>query len=790
MPWLLLLYIATTGVLRAPAQSTLGFISIDCGGEAGYVNGATTLSYTTDAGFIDAYAGSNHNVSAEFILPSVAKMWYTVRSFPSGARNCYTLGSLVAGLKYLIRAQFYYGNYDGLNKPPTFDIYVGLDFWRTVNADSDPVAVAEAIVVVPRDFVQANATWGLVVVNRFNFGGTNGSNPSRYPDDPYDRLWDPYPDSRNISTRIKVQINDDEFQPPQAVMQTAIMARKVTDNIEVTLDLQSTPDRSLGYVDVKYFSELQQVPSNGLREFNIYWNDVKTWTAYSPPDHVDGYTFTTEPYQTGQYRLSINATANSTLPPMINAIELFAVISTTTVGTDHRDAYAITAIKEIYQVRKNWMGDPCVPKTLAWDGLKCNYATTDSKPPVISNVNVSSSGLNGAISPNFANLKDVQYLDVSNNKLNGSIPSGLLKNIQDGSLDLRYGNNPDLCSNGTSCMPAKRDNKLAIHIVVPVIVIVVLVLVAMLCFWLQRRREQGSIKKFFKLRSQSSSQGVKQFLAEAQFLARIHHKNLVSMIGFCKDQDHMALVYEYMPQGSVQEHIVAGEDNNKQVLPWRQRLLVALEYAQGLEYLHKGCRPPIIHMDVKTSNILLNSRLEAKIADFGLSKAYNYESDTHVTNTFVGTRGYVDPEYQRTLQPSTKSDVYSFGVVLLELVTGKLAILRNPEPISVIKWARQRLARGDIEGVVDARMQGDYDINAIWKTTEIALKCTEESPLQWPSMTNVVMQLQECLVLEGSYIGGDTEFYTGRTSGMNKNTGYNATTNKSIDVIQDNTSLR
>uniref|UniRef100_A0A8R7PNY5 Protein kinase domain-containing protein n=1 Tax=Triticum urartu TaxID=4572 RepID=A0A8R7PNY5_TRIUA len=241
-----------------------------------------------------------------------------------------------------------------------------------------------------------------------------------------------------------------------------------------------------------------------------------------------------------------------------------------------------------------------------------------------------------------------------------------------------------------------------------------------------------------------------------------------------------------MPKGTLQEQ-VAGQDNNGRGLPWRQRLRVALESAQGLEYLHKGCSPPIIHRDVKTANILLNERLEAKITDFGLSKAFNND-DTHVsTNTFVGTPGYVDPEYQRTMQPSTKSDVYSFGVVLLELVTGKPAILRNPEPITIINWARQRLARGDIEGVVDARMQGDHDINAIWKTTETALKCTEQAPVQRPSMMDVMMQLQECLDLEEGCTGGDNGFYTvSGIVGMNPDMGYNATTNQSVDVSQNN----
>ncbi|KAM3197498.1 hypothetical protein ACQJBY_072893 [Aegilops geniculata] len=910
--WLLLLCLAaTTGMPQALAQPpTSGFISIDCGlpGETGYVDDISALSHSTDAGFIDAYAGSNHNISIQYMTSSRANnWWYNLRSFPSGARNCYTLRSLVVGLKYLIRAKFFYGDYDGLNRLPIFDLYVGVDFWTTVKIPkSQAWLYMEAIVVVPHDSVQVclvntgggvpfisglylrplkdklypmvNATRGLVLLHRINFGPTGGGGIG-YPDDPYDRLWFPFRDATadwaEISTGMKVEIDDDRFQPPQAVMQTAITPKNMSKNIDFTLDLQSSPsDRSLGYIHILYFSELQQLPSsNALREYNIYRNGILSYKACTPPYLAESWLFSTKPFQASQYMLSLNATANSTLPPIINAIELFSVIPTTTMSTDSKDVSAITAIKEMYQVQKNWMGDPCVPDTLVWDGLTCSYAV--SKPPIISNVNVSFSGLNGTILPYFANLKDVRYLDMSNNnligsipdtlsrlpslvfldlsnnELNGSIPSGLLKKIQDGSLDLRYGNNPDLCSNGNSCQPAegdskRGDNKLAIHIVVSVVVIVVLVLVAILCFWLQRRRKQGSIKKSIeltndgdgnislelenrqftymelemitnnfqrllgrggfgyvfhgclengsevavKLRSHSSNQGVKQFLAEAQVLTRIHHKNLVPMIGFCKDREHLALVYEYMPKGTLQEH-VAGQDNNGRGLPWRQRHRVALESAQGLEYLHKGCSPPIIHRDVKTANILLNERLEAKIADFGLSKAFNND-DTHVsTNTFVGTPGYVDPEYQRTMQPSTKSDVYSFGVVLLELVTGKPAILRNPEPITIINWARQRLARGDIEGVMDARMQGDHDINAIWKTTEIALKCTEQAPVQRPSMTDVMMQLQECLDLEEGCTGGDNGLYTvSGIVGMNADMGYNATTNQSIDVSQNNDTLR
>jgi len=138
------------------------------------------------------------------------------------------------------------------------------------------------------------------------------------------------------------------------------------------------------------------------------------------------------------------------------------------------------------------------------------------------------------------------------------------------------------------------------------------------------------------------------------------------------------------------------------------------------------------------------------------------------------------------MQPTTKSDVYSFGVVLLELVTGRLPILHSPQPTSVIQWTRQHLARGDIEGVVDASMGGDHDVNSVWKATEIALQCTEQASAQRPTMTDVVAQLLECLDLEKGRTGSDANksFFSNRDSG-DKTLGYNAhVANQSTDVSQ------
>jgi len=315
---------------------------------------------------------------------------------------------------------------------------------------------------------------------------------------------------------------------------------------------------------------------------------------------------------------------------------------------------AITAIKIKYRVTKNWTGDPC--DSFTWTGLRCRSAI--SARPRITSVNMSFSSLNGDISPTFANLTAVQYI---------------------------YDNNPNLCTHGDSCTTTKEKSRLGIYIAVPVAVTLLVVSVIVLVFLLKRKRKddahsslqlqnrrftykelematknfrnvigQGGFGKVYhgsleddtpvavKMPSKSSpKQVMEQFLMEAQILTRIHHKNLISLIGYCKDEKHVALVYEYMSKGNLEDHI------KEQNLTWRQRVQIALEAAQGLEYLHKGCNPPLIHRDVKTANILLNEKLEAKVADFGISKAFNLDKcSTYVsTENVVGTRGYLDPEY-------------------------------------------------------------------------------------------------------------------------------------------------
>ncbi|KAF6996953.1 hypothetical protein CFC21_013225 [Triticum aestivum] len=909
-PWLLLLCLlvaaGTGGVLQARAQlDSKGFISVDCGlpGKASYVDGGTKLSYVSDAGFIDDTAGANHNISGQYIRPQLSQGYQNVRSFPDGTRNCYTLRSLVSGRKYLVRAAFLYGDYDGLGRPPIFDLHLGVNYWQTVNVSTPGFEVtAEAIVVVPDDFVQvclvntgagtpfvsalelrplkmkfypqANLTQGLVLDVRLNLGPADVTDIVRYPEDPHDRVWIPWADPKEwteISTTKQVDSDYDDFEVPTAVMQTALTPLNASMKLELTWDPVPQPhDLSPGYFIIMHFSELQLLPSNALRQFDININGVRLSDDIRLFYLGVGVIYNENPYRDGNYNISINATANSTLPPILNALELFSIMSTTNFGTDSRDVSAITTMKAKYHVQRNWMGDPCSPKIMAWEKLMCSYDI--GTRPRIRSVNLSSSGLNGDISSSFANLKALQYLDLSNNnltgtipdtlsqlpllkildlsgnQLSGSIPSGILKKVQDGSLNLRYGNNSNLCTNANSCQPAKMKSKLPIYVGAPTVAIMTIVSVALILFCLLRRKTRGLMKNSVKpqnetrndgdtslgletrrftyneieritnnlqqvlgkggfgyvydgfledgtqvavkIRSESSNQGDKEFLAEVQILTRIHHKNLVSLIGFCKDGEHMALVYEFMSEGTLQDHIVGG-DHNARCLTWRQRLQIAVESAQGLEYLHKGCNPPLIHRDVKATNILLNMRLEAKIADFGLSKAFNRNNESQVsTDVIVGTRGYMDPEYQTTGRPTTKSDVYSFGVVLLVLVTGKPPTMHNPRSISIIEWVQQRLSKGNIEGVVDVRMHGDHDINGMWKAADIALKCTAHASARRPNMTDVVLQLQECLKLEEDYAGGNSNnFYTGIGNNDLSTRNDSYPTNQSTNVSQSSTSF-
>ncbi|KAK7373135.1 hypothetical protein VNO80_06533 [Phaseolus coccineus] len=257
--------------------------------------------------------------------------------------------------------------------------------------------------------------------------------------------------------------------------------------------------------------------------------------------------------------------------------------------------------------------------------------------------------------------------------------------------------------------------------------------------------ERVAVKKL----SLSSNQGYKEFKSEAKFLTLVHHRNVVSLVGYCDEGDAKALIYEYLSKGNLQEQL---SDKSSSVLGWKERVQIALDAASGLDYLHNGCKPPIIHRDLKGSNILVDENMHAKISDFGLSRTFANDSDTHVlTNYPGGTPGYIDPEYHYSGILNKRSDVYSFGVILLELITGQPAIRGTPEkPSHIHSWVKSKLEAGDIQAIVDPRLEGNYHVASAWKFLDIAMSCLPHVAIQRPDISHITSELKDCLSLEVS----------------------------------------
>ncbi|XP_077231011.1 putative serine/threonine-protein kinase PBL21 isoform X4 [Tasmannia lanceolata] len=168
-------------------------------------------------------------------------------------------------------------------------------------------------------------------------------------------------------------------------------------------------------------------------------------------------------------------------------------------------------------------------------------------------------------------------------------------------------------------------------------------------------------------------QGNQEFVVEVLMLSLLHHANLVNLIGYCADGDQRLLVYEYMPMGSLENHLF-GMQPDREPLGWNTRMKIAVGAARGLEYLHVEANPPVIYRDLKSANILLDNDFNPKLSDFGLAKLAPVGDKTHVSTRVMGTYGYCAPEYAMSGKLTLKSDIYSFGVVLLELISGRKAI--------------------------------------------------------------------------------------------------------------------
>ncbi|KAL0865450.1 hypothetical protein Bca101_044568 [Brassica carinata] len=747
-----------------------GFISIDCGipSRSSYKDDTTGINYVSDSSFVET--GVSKSVSF-----TTQRQLQTLRSFPEGSRNCYTLTPKQGrGIKYLIRASFMYGNYDGENGSPEFDLFLGGNIWDTVVLTNGSVVVSKEVVYLSqaeRIFVclgnkgkgtpfistlelrflgNDNTTYdspngALFFSRRWDFGSLMDSSV-RYDEDVYDRIWIPrnFGYCREINTSLPVISDGNSYILSSLVMSTAMTPTNTTNPITMTLENSDPNVRYFVYIHFAEVEDLSLRP-NQTREFDIRINGVTVDPAFSPK-YLQTNTIVLNPESQTNIVFSLVRTSKSTLPPIVNALEIYIASSFSQSLTNEDDVNAVTGVKTSYQVKRNWQGDPCMPNDYLWEGLNCSYDSLI--PPRITSLNL------------------------EKNKLTGSVPSELLERSKTGSLSLKVGENPGLCSE-VSCRKSNKKT-LVTAIVSSFSALFILMLLSGVFWKIKNRRKKFDVVKMtnnfgrvlgrggfgtvyhgyynniqvaVKLLSETSAQGFKEFRSEVEVLVRVHHVNLTALIGYFHEADQMGLIYEFMANGNMADHLSGKYDH---ILSWRQRLQIALDAAQGLEYLHCGCKPAIVHRDVKTSNILLDDKNRAKLADFGLSRSFQTESRSHVSTLVAGTPGYLDPLCFETNGLNEKSDIYSFGVVLLEMITGKTVIGESQRKrVHVSEWVISILkSTNDVNKVIDSKMPRGFDANSVWKVVELALASVSQNVSDRPNMQQIVRGLNECLQRE------------------------------------------
>ncbi|XP_048139370.1 putative leucine-rich repeat receptor-like serine/threonine-protein kinase At2g19230 [Rhodamnia argentea] len=841
----LLASLAPALVLVVRAQQIPGFISIDCGATVAYTEEGTGITYEPDEGSIDS--GEIRQTSMAPAYPNNLQLSKSVRIFPNGKRNCYTLRpDQGQNNTYLIRATFWYGNYDGKNQTPSFDIYIDVNYWFTVRS---PTYFYEEIMYVSQaDDIQVclvNTGNGVPFISALELRtlddgiyqsgsgflqlhwrddiGRCLENDVRHPSDVYDRIWTANCYDLpilNTTSAIDSSDNNDayKYKVPGEVLQTA--ERTTSASSPLTLQWTSSSPVKI-WIVYFHFVEIETLTSSLQRELTISMNDDQ-FTETVSLEYLKPVVVVSTPVNGPSLSFSISATNMCGSPPILNAVEFYTIGDLPNVPTAQDDVKAINDIKTTYRIkRESWQGDPCVPSNYTWDGLNCSYGN----PPRIISLKLSSSNLVGDIVSSLSHLSSLEYIDLSNNQLTGaipetlaelpnlrflilcgnnlikSVPEALKKRVVDNTLNMSLTGNANLCL-ADPYLEKKKLKTILVPVVTSVSGFFVVLFGALAIIWLIKWKRisessdrtlrsnnrpftyaevsritgkfgqvigEGGFGKVYlgtldndtvvavKMLSESSKQGYKEFQAEAQLLMIVHHRNLVSLFGYCNESKHTALIYEYMANGNLKQHLSGKvrthptEDHPK-VLTWSSRLQIAVDAAQGLDYLHNGCKPPIIHRDLKTTNILLNDDFRAKIADFGLSRAFATEKDSHVSTCPAGTPGYIDPEMQSSRKFTKKYDVYSFGIILFELITGRPALMRSrdgSDSTHILEWLIPIIENGDIQRIIDPRLEGEFDINSAWKVAEIAMSCTRPTASQRPDIHHVSAEL-ESLVSKSS----------------------------------------
>lgn len=254
-----------------------------------------------------------------------------------------------------------------------------------------------------------------------------------------------------------------------------------------------------------------------------------------------------------------------------------------------------------------------------------------------------------------------------------------------------------------------------------------------------------------KVLASNSKQGEKEFQTEVSLLGRLHHRNLVNLVGYCVDKGQHMLIYEFMSNGSLETFLY---DEEKRTLSWEERLQIALDISHGIEYLHDGAAPAVIHRDLKSANILLDQSIRAKVADFGLSKEESFDG-SH--SGLKGTYGYIDPAYISTNKFTTKSDIYSFGIILFELIT---AIHPRQNLMEYVNLAA--MSSDGVDEILDKRLIGKCDPKEARSLARIAHKCLRNTPRKRPSIGEIsqaILRIKQMHLVRGGTMSlTDSEF--------------------------------
>ncbi|KAL7247421.1 hypothetical protein ACSBR2_002356 [Camellia fascicularis] len=261
-------------------------------------------------------------------------------------------------------------------------------------------------------------------------------------------------------------------------------------------------------------------------------------------------------------------------------------------------------------------------------------------------------------------------------------------------------------------------------------------------------KEEVAVKKI----NHDSKQGVKEFVTEIASMGRLRHRNLVQLLGYCRRRGELILVYDYMPNGSLDKFLFS---NEKPTLNWAQRYRILRGVASALQYLHEEWEQVVLHRDVKASNVLLDADLNGRLGDFGLARLYDHGANPQTTHV-VGTVGYIAPELTRTGKATTSTDVFAFGAFLLEVACGRrpIELQGMPEEMILVDWVLEKWKEGDILGVSDPRLEGDYSADEMDLVLKLGLLCSHSNPAARPSMWQVMQYLDGVNFMPEIHIDG------------------------------------